>query len=156
MRDDVIGLRIIGTLKLVTALLLCIVGFGILRLMDRDIAEDLKQLTAMLRIDPKNHLIYHALSRLTGISPHRLRELEAGTFLYAILHSIEGVGLLYRRHWAEYLTIIVTSSFMPFEIYELAQGADFIRAAALLINAAVVVYLVYALRRDQRGRRPGE
>jgi len=33
----------------------------------------------------------------------------------------EGVGLALRKRWAEYLTIIATSSLIPLEVYELIQ-----------------------------------
>jgi uncharacterized membrane protein (DUF2068 family) len=61
---------------------------------------------------------------------------------------------LLRKHWAEYFTVFVTGSFMPFEFYELAHHATAIRAAALAINALVVVYLVIRIHaRTHAGHR---
>ncbi len=38
----------------------------------------------------------------------------------------EGVGLLLRQYWAEYLTIFTTASLIPLEIYELFERVSFI------------------------------
>jgi len=67
--------------------------------------------------------------------------------VYAAIFFTEGLGLAFRKRWAEYFTIITTSSLLPLEIYELAKRVSVGRALALLINLAVVVYLVYELRR---------
>ena len=42
-----------------------------------------------------------------------------------------------------------TGSFVPFEIYELARRLSPSRLAALVLNLAVVVYLIYHLRRRE-------
>jgi uncharacterized membrane protein (DUF2068 family) len=62
----------------------------------------------------------------------------------------EGTGLLLGKRWAEYFTIIATSSFIPLEIYELYRHVDLTRVALLLINIAVVIYLVFEVARNRR------
>jgi uncharacterized membrane protein (DUF2068 family) len=73
--------------------------------------------------------------------------LSVGTFVYAGIFLVEGVGLALRKRWAEYFTIITTSSLLPIEIYELARKASVGRSFALALNLAVVAYLIYELRR---------
>ena len=53
------------------------------------------------------------------------------------------------KRWAEYLTIIATSSFVPFEIYELIRNASWQRGATLGINVFVVGYLVWKVRQPR-------
>ena len=60
---------------------------------------------------------------------------------------VEGVGLALQKRWAEYFTIITTSSLLPIEIYELLRRVSLGRSLALAINLAVVAYLVLELRR---------
>jgi len=43
-------------------------------------------------------------------------------------------------------TIVATSSLMPIEVYELVKEFAGVRLLALLINAAVVFYLIYLVR----------
>ena len=76
-------------------------------------------------------------------------------FVYALLFATEGTGLLLRKHWAEYFTVVVTGSFMPFEIWELARHATVTRGAALVINALVVVYLIVRIHARKHGAHHG-
>ena len=75
------------------------------------------------------------------------RELGIVAFLYAVVFLVEGTGLWLQRRWAEYLTIVVTASLIPFEIHELMQGVTVARVATLVVNVAVLVYLIVRLRR---------
>jgi uncharacterized membrane protein (DUF2068 family) len=87
------------------------------------------------------------LTKLSNWDDRRLKELSLGTFIYAGIFLVEGVGLALRKRWAEYFTIITTSSLLPIEIYELARRVSIGRSLALAINIAVVAYLVFELKR---------
>jgi uncharacterized membrane protein (DUF2068 family) len=69
--------------------------------------------------------------------------------LYATLFMIEGIGLWHEARWAEYLTIIATSSLLPLEIYELVQKLTLPRAAALVINLVAIAYLAWRIRHPE-------
>ena len=75
-----------------------------------------------------------------------------GTFFYSALLLTEGTGLLLGKRWAEYFTVIATSSFIPLEVYELTKRISSARLVVLLLNVAVVVYLVIELCRSRKGR----
>jgi len=62
-------------------------------------------------------------------SPHRIELLAAAVFAYAALFATEGVGLWLQKRWAEYLTVIATTSFIPFEIWEIGRDVSAIRVA---------------------------
>lgn len=146
------GFRVIGAFKLGKALLLLAVGFSLTRLMHRDVAATLDHLLETLRLDPGNHYLRVAIARVAGIDRAHLREIQAGTFLYALLYSVEGLGLLLRRRWAGYLTVVSTAALVPIELYELAKRASAVKFAVLLLNLGIVLYLLFALR---RGAMPG-
>ena len=84
-----------------------------------------------LRIDPDNQFIGGLLSKLQ-------------------LFLTEGTGLLFRKRWAEWLTIVATSSLMPIAVYELVEKFTAVRLFALLINAAVLLYLIYLVRQKEQ------
>ncbi len=65
---------------------------------------------------------------------------------YAILEGTEMVGLWLTKRWAEYLTFVATTVLLPVEIYELTHGVSVLKLLTLLINLAVVVYLLWAKR----------
>jgi uncharacterized membrane protein (DUF2068 family) len=99
-----------------------------------------------LRLDPDNYYIHRGLARIFRITPKQLKELSVGTFLYAGLYSVEGVGLLMRKHWAEYLTTISTALFIPLEAFEMYNRFTWPRLSFLLINAAIVWYLAARIK----------
>ena len=59
------------------------------------------------------------------------------------------MGLWNEKRWAEYLTVVVTASLIPFEIYEMVHHLTPIKIGALALNAAILVYLVWVLRREE-------
>jgi uncharacterized membrane protein (DUF2068 family) len=65
---------------------------------------------------------------------------------YALVEGIEAYGLWRARRWAEYLTAVATAGFLPLEIHELTKSITVGRVIALVVNIAVLVYLVWAKR----------
>lgn len=144
-RRGTLGFRIIGALKLATALLLGAAGFGIFRLLDKDLGDVLEHFASRLHLDPENRIVQEVVSRVSGIDRAQLKALGAGTFFYAMLELVEGVGLLLRRHWAEYLTVIATALLLPPEVYEIVRKVNALRIVVLLANLAILVYLIVKL-----------
>jgi uncharacterized membrane protein (DUF2068 family) len=65
---------------------------------------------------------------------------------YALLEGVEAIGLWWGRRWAEYLTLVATSVLLVPEIYELTVRVTPTKVIALVVNVAVVVYLLVAKR----------
>jgi uncharacterized membrane protein (DUF2068 family) len=147
-----LGFWLIGGMKLASALMLAAAGFGIFRLLDRDLGETLQHYASVLHLDPENRVVHEVIYRAAGIDRAHLRALGAGTFFYAVLEGFEGVGLLLRRRWAEYLTVVATGLLLPLEIYEIARKPTGIRILVLAANLAILAYLIDRLRRDHRAR----
>ena len=72
----------------------------------------------------------------------RLIELAVGLVIYGLIEGAESVGLILGRRWAEYLVVLATAFFIPLEVLELAKMPSLLKAATLIINVVVVVYLV--------------
>src|SRR5437763_15540633 len=92
------------------------------------------------------HGILHDLDQLFTLKTSKLRLAAAGIGAYGLLEGAEAVGLWFQRRWAEYLTFIATSALLPLEIYELTKTVSPLKMIALLINIAIVVYLLFAKR----------
>jgi uncharacterized membrane protein (DUF2068 family) len=146
------GLVTIGLFKLVEAVFFLLVGFGALHYIHRDLGDAAQQLALRLRIDPDGRLVSWVLDHLDDITAHRLRQIGVATFLYAGLRVTEGVGLVMEKVWAEYMTVGVTISFLPWELYEIARRPDWLRVCLLIANLIVLAYLVWWLRRNGRLR----
>jgi uncharacterized membrane protein (DUF2068 family) len=93
-----------------------------------------------------SHGLLHEIDTAFTTSSSHLHLLGAVLLLYAAVEGIEAVGLWYQRRWAEYLTFLVTASLLPLEIYEIANRATTFKVLALLVNVAVVIYLLRAKR----------
>jgi uncharacterized membrane protein (DUF2068 family) len=147
-RKSATTLLLIALFKLIKGLLLLTVGIGAVKLLHRDVAETLSGWVDFLRVDPDNRFIHGILSRVLNLSPAQLKAASVGTFIYAGLLLTEGIGLLLRKRWAEYFTIITTAGLIPLELYELWKHITPAKLAILVINIAIVVYLVVRVRRD--------
>jgi uncharacterized membrane protein (DUF2068 family) len=145
------GLLVIAAFKILKGLVFLAVGFGALHFLHRDLAVEIAHWVDLLRIDPHSHYLHCILKKLGNVDEQRLRELSVGTFSYSALFLGEGFGLAFRKRWAEYLTIISTASLMPIEIFEIYKGPSAAKMVLLLVNLAVVGYLVRELRRTHRG-----
>ncbi len=146
------GLRIIAAFKLLKALALLAAGIGALRLLHKDVAEVVEHWINIFRVDPHNHFINLLLMKVSNLDDRRLKELSIGTFIYSAVFFTEGLGLAFRKRWAEYFTIITTASFLPLEVYELFRRFGGGKVLALVVNVAVVAYLVWELRRTREPR----
>src|SRR5215467_8202378 len=144
------GLWLIAAFKLLKGVALLAAGFGILRLLHRDMAAEMGKWIDYLRVDPQNHFVQRLLDKLGLLNERRIKELSAGTFAYAAVFLTEGTGLAFRKRWAEYFTIITTASLLPLELYEIVERVSFVRILLLLANIVIVIYLIQVVHRGDR------
>lgn len=144
-RDGI--LTAIAVFKFVKTFLLIAAGVGALRLLNPTVAEHAKRWISALawQIDPDAWPALEA--RLAWLQSPRLKLLSVAAFSYAALFAVEGFGLWNAKRWAEYLTIVATCSFIPFELYELVRRLSWPRALTLVINLLVAAYLFWRVRR---------
>jgi uncharacterized membrane protein (DUF2068 family) len=141
------GLRLIAAFKLLKGLALLALGIGALKLLHKDVEALVVHWINIFQVDPNGHYVRLLLAKMSILDDRRLKELSVGTFIYSAVFLTEGTGLALGKRWAEYFTICTTASLLPLEIYELGKHASIGKVLALVINLAVVVYLVLELRR---------
>jgi len=144
------GLLAIGLLKLFEAVFFFLVGAGAIHFIHRDLGDAAMRLAERLRMDLDGRVMTWVLDHLDDVTAHRLKQIGIATFFYAGLRVTEGVGLVMAKVWAEYLTVGVTASFLPWELYEIVRRPDWVRVCLLLVNLLVLAYLVWLLRRNRR------
>lgn len=144
------GLLLIGLFKLGKALLFFCLGVGAVHLLHKDIADEVLKLAAALKVDPESKLVSLALDKIDLIDAHRLKQIGFATFAYSGIALTEGIGLLLEKVWAEFLTLGLTVSFLPWELFELARKPSWFRLGLLVINLAVLAYLVWLLKRKRQ------
>jgi uncharacterized membrane protein (DUF2068 family) len=145
-------LRVLSIERGVRGLLLLFAAAGIARLASShvavadwlgEVAKAAQPLGEQVGWDLSNSATLHHAQDLLGHSGHTFVTVAWLLAAYGGLQIVEGVGLWGGWLWAEYLAAVATSAFVPFEGYELSEHVTPLKAVALLINVAAVVYLVY-------------
>lgn len=143
-------LRLIAVFKFLKATTLVATGIFALRLVHADIGTVLEKSVLKLGLDPGSSLLNHAIQRICEIPQDKIWELGAISFFYAALFLVEGTGLWIAKRWGEWVTVTITSSLVPFEIYEIFLRPSAIKILVLLLNIAVVAYLVHRIIHEPR------
>ena len=147
------GLLLIGLFKLTKAVLSVALGVGALKLVHHDAASVILHIADALRIDPESHLVGLLMIKADLINPRDLRHFSMITFAYAVVCLVEGTGLMLEKRWAEYFTVTLTGLALPWECFELYKEFTVPRISLLLVNLAVLVYLIWLLRRQLKRER---
>ena len=145
-------IRVIAVFKLFKATLLLALGLGVAALLHKDLADNLQHWVTLLWLRQENRYVRTFLSWVMGINHRNLRLFEVSTLIYSGLLWTEGIALLLLKRWAEYLTVIITASFIPFELYTEIRHVSIAKTLVLLINIAVVWYLCSRLWRSPHKR----
>jgi uncharacterized membrane protein (DUF2068 family) len=146
------GLRLIALFKFGKVLLLIATSYGVHKLLNADLLERMYNWSAELSDDRfERKLLMRALTWVEGLGAKRIQIFLAVTITYAVVALAEGIGLWMRRTWGEWLTLAVTSSLVPFELWELITrppGRRLALGVTLALNLLIVWYLARQLRRD--------
>jgi uncharacterized membrane protein (DUF2068 family) len=136
---------LIAAFKLGQALLFIAVGVGALRLLHKDLGDILLRFAYHLRFNPESRFVNFVLDRAAIVDDRLLRRFSLALFAYASLGIAEGIGLYLEKAWGEYLTLLITASFLPWEIFEVIHKLSLMRASLLVVNLLVFFYLLKVL-----------
>ena len=149
-------LRLIAIFKLFKAVTLIAVGLGALHFIrDNNAAASATNLIGRLGFSPGGRYLDHALAKIAQLPPKDFLDLGIGSFIYAALFLTEGIGLWLAKPWAEWFTAIITGSLVPLEIFEIHRHLTVTKVIVLVVNIAIVVYLVLRIRKERTGRTQG-
>jgi uncharacterized membrane protein (DUF2068 family) len=135
-------LKLIALFRWSKALFLAAAALGVLKLLHPGTASAFERWAAQLPHASQNRFVLHALATIVHLPTNRIEWIAGGLFAYAALFTVEGTGLWLGKRWGEWLTVVATTSFIPFEIYELWRHATAVRAVFLAVNVAIVIYLI--------------
>ena len=140
------GMALIAGFKVAKGVLLLLVGLGLLKLVHADIATLFSQLLEALHLNADSRILHNLVLKVDALQPHSVLVISLVSMAYAALLLTEGVGLWFEFSWAAYLTVISTSLFLPFELYEVVERITTLRIGVLLLNLVIVLYLVRQLK----------
>jgi uncharacterized membrane protein (DUF2068 family) len=147
------ALVLIAVYKLLLAAFFIALGVGALRLVGKDVGDIFWRLAADLRFNPEGRFVIFVLDRASLLDDPMLRRIGFAAFFYAAIGIAEGIGLYFEKAWGEYLTLIITASFLPWEILEIMHRHTILRVGLLVVNVLVLLYLSKLVWERQRSPR---
>lgn len=140
-------LRGIATLELAKGMIVLLAACGILLLMQREDPWDIADgLLRLLHISPDHHFAQVFLDWADSLTSAKIWTVAAAALSYSVLRFLEAYGLWYARAWAEWIALISGSLYLPFEIYKLIHKQSLFHISVFLVNVAIVLYMIYALK----------
>jgi uncharacterized membrane protein (DUF2068 family) len=139
-------LRLIAVFKFLKSAALIALGVGAFKSLHKDLGGLAEHWVEALRFDPGSRYVVMFLAKVSNLHPDQIKKLGLVSFLYAGLFLAEGTGLWLQKRWGEWLTVIITSSLLPVEIYEIYRHPSAVKVALLALNLGIVVYLIYRIR----------
>ncbi len=136
----------IAVFKFLKSAALIALGVGAFKLLHKDLCDLTEYWVRALRLDPGSRYVEAALAKVVNLHPEQIKKLGLVSFLYAGLFLAEGTGLWMQKRWGEWLTVIITSSLVPVEIYEIYRHPSAVKVAVLAVNVGIVAYLIYKIR----------
>ncbi len=143
-------LLLIASYKTLQAILFALIGLGARHMLHKDVGDELALLVDHLRFNPESRLINFLIDKASLVSDPILTRIGILAFAYSGISYVEGIGLYFERVWAEYLTLIITASFLPWEILEIFRRQTWFRFSLLALNLLVFWYLLQLI--ISRGR----
>ena len=136
------GLLLIAVYKGLQAMFFIGLGIGAMHLLHKDIDDVISRVGELLRFNPESKFVNFLYDRAWIINDPLLKRIGALAFSYAGVSLAEGIGLYLEKAWGEYLTLAITASFLPWEIFEVFHRLTWVRVGLLVVNVLVFVYLL--------------
>jgi uncharacterized membrane protein (DUF2068 family) len=141
-RTSPTGLRAVASFEAAKGA--AVLGLGIVLLFVHSHAEDFTwNLLYHLHIDPDKRLAQALMNAAEKLSDARLLTIASAVVSYSTVRFVEAWGLWNRRVWAEWFALLSGCLYLPWECLKLAERVDWERAGVLIINVAIVVYMLY-------------
>ncbi len=116
-----------------------------------DWGHTVTSLARRLGLNPDDNGIRRLTAKLHALTPKQVAAFGVIAIGYGVLEGFEAYGLFRKRRWGEILTVVATALLFIPEVWELLARPSAFKVGALVVNAAIVVYLLYRLRsKDQR------
>ncbi len=147
------GLVLIATYKLLGAILFVGIGVGALRLLHKDIDDVMWRMISDLKMNPESRFVNFLFEKAELLNDPVLKKIGLAAFTYAAVGVIEAIGLYLEKVWAEFLTLVITASFLPFEVHEILRRMTWVRVGLFAANVAVLVYMFWLLGEGAAQRR---
>ena len=136
----------IAYFKLAKGVLFLLLAIAAFQLVNHDAEEVAHAWLRHLGIRQESVWLKHQLEHFGPIIHNWRLIISPLLTLYSGIFFTEGFGLLTRKPWAEWMTVIVTASLIPLELYEVSHKTNLLKILALAANTAIVWFLIVHIR----------
>jgi uncharacterized membrane protein (DUF2068 family) len=114
-------------------------------LVDRDLTA-LQPFFRQIHFNVSDSATVNSIEKVLHAKSSTLNLIAFGILFYGLLQIAEGIGLWSLKRWGEYVAVVGTTLFIPFEIYELTDKVSWLKITVLVVNVAAVLYLLLSKR----------
>jgi uncharacterized membrane protein (DUF2068 family) len=143
------GVRAVAVLETSKGLLALTAGTGLLAFAHGGTLLAVRHLIEWLHLDPAQDYARTILAAAASVTDSNLLLLFSGGIAYAAMRFIEGYGLWFGRRWAEWFAALSGAIYIPFELYKVFEGIDWVRVTVLAVNVLIVAYMCVVLYRSR-------
>jgi uncharacterized membrane protein (DUF2068 family) len=136
------GVRTVATFEFAKGIVILLAGLGVFSMRHKDIWGVTESFLEFLHANPHHHFVGIFIDLVYRVSDVRLWKIVVIASVYVLLRFIEAYGLWYVRPWAEWMAIASGSLYIPFEVADLMRKPDFIRFLIIVVNVAIVLYML--------------
>ena len=146
------GIRTVAAIEAAKGLVVLLTGFGLFALVHRDVQQLAETLVTHAHLNPAAHTPRIFLEFAGKLDDAHLMQLAAAALAYAAVRLVEAYGLWHGRTWGEAFAAASGAVYLPFECRELFHRPGVLSACLVLVNLAVVGFMVYSLRQRKAAR----
>jgi uncharacterized membrane protein (DUF2068 family) len=153
-RRPPVALRSIAAFEVVKGLLVLAAALGVLSLRHTDLHAVTDAFLLRHGINPERHYMRLFIEGVARATNHHVGEIAAVAFAYTAVRFIEGYGLWFEKHWAEWFAVISAGLYLPLELTHFGRHPSLFNALVILVNMLIILYLANLLgeQRAQRAR----
>jgi uncharacterized membrane protein (DUF2068 family) len=148
----------IATERALRTIVLAAIGVVLITHPHANWSHEISSFVQQLGLNPKNNWVKRILKDAARIDSKNVL-FGAIALGYAVLEGAEAYGLWRRRRWGEWLTVLATSLLLIPEVWELTKSTTLLKLGALIVNLAIVAYLLWrlgAFRRSAAREQPSQ
>jgi uncharacterized membrane protein (DUF2068 family) len=143
-------LQTVATIEFVKGIFVALMGICALLLVHKDAWLYAESLLAVFHISTDRRIAQMFLDFADNVTDAKLWAAAWLAFAYSTLRFIEGYGLWRCRTWAEWVAAVSGTLLLPLEVRELFRRVTLLRCGVLIVNVAVVLYMVYVIMANRR------
>jgi len=142
-RGQVKVLRAVASFEVSKGLVVLGAACGVLFLIHKDTWQVAYDLLQLLHISPDHRLARVFLTWADSLTDRKLWVVAAVAVAYSSLRFVEAYGLWRALPWAEWVALISGALYVPIEVREIIRRPNLFHVSLLIVNLAVVFYMVY-------------